>query len=375
MRHKNRHKQLANHSGANLNGLHFMKADTMKIISTFHILPVLGLSLFFTCLSLEVAYGDQTNENINFPEFPEKIDLTQEFQLAQHFQEFSVLYHNDQEFRRIHNAIYKKENFILSLLEKPDVISIINDIRPWWKTKWGVELPLWDKNTELHYYRIIRHAIYENKISHDIGNRLGIPPLADLSSWEMTGTPPMKSVFGNNTAIGSMGGGFVEQNNEDDNTVIFGNATYVVSDFFPRPLYAVFISKRPFPDKIYLVACYQSLDENAHQKEKLDGNSIRLRYLFMGCQPEKLYQGGSIYSPLTRNSFPASAPINSNFSPTGSIIFFDELGHPTRYHSVKDGKYFGHQIQWDNKGSITDFSDVTEAARSCADIWLEFTRK
>ena len=373
-----------------------MKVNTMKSILLVVELLILGLCVFFFRSSV---HGDETNEKqklitqqgfevplnepLSPPEFPKNIDLTPEFRLAQHFQDFSIIYYADSyigESVRIGKAIDENDKIVISLLKKQDVISIINEIRPYWKTKWKVELPLWPKNYRLWYYRLIQHAIYENKISPDIGNQLGIPPLeSDMEAYKGAGMHPMhNSVFGSDASdmpptdtFESMGafGDTKKRNDEPEKVLYLGDAIYVKSDFFPRPQHAVFITETGgFLEKIYLVACYQCLDEKAYQKEELDGDSVRLRYLFMGCQPKKLYQGGSLYHPITKWLSP-------NFSPTGSIMIFDEEGHPRRYYSVKEGKFFGPQIQWDIEGKIVEFEDMTKPGKSCKDIWLEFTRK
>jgi len=294
----------------------------------------------------------ETKIVIHFPAFPENMDLSEEFQLAMHFQERAIIY-SIGEPARLSQAAQKNKAISELLFAKPYIVEVLDKMRSYWKKKWDIDLPEWlPLLSHPEDYEMINPFEYrlkkkenDQKIPLGDGMRGGMP----LSG------PKTKIDFG-------------EKNLVTDNVI------YVLSN--PWNVTRAFLVFKRALKELYVVAGYQYFGDVAG-KEDFDGYSARLRYLFLGRQPKRLNQGGKIFfeNPFTGQVYFVSGQktVIPNFLPTGSIILFDDQGHPTHYYSVKDGKYFGPQIKWDNKGNIMEFHNITEATQSCEDIWLEFT--
>jgi antitoxin component YwqK of YwqJK toxin-antitoxin module len=63
-----------------------------------------------------------------------------------------------------------------------------------------------------------------------------------------------------------------------------------------------------------------------------------------------------------------------DFQPTGNIVYFDEKGNPTHWYSIKEGKFWGRQIQWNKEGKIIHDENIAEAKDNCDSLWIEFGR-
>ncbi len=276
---------------------------------------------------VHTGFEQALTHQIKTPEMPESVDLDKEIRLCNLLQKTSFA-----SFGRYMTPIDVDKLHVLQ--EGSSLENIVNVYRPLWKERWNVEMPKWDYWQYRRGGRLARGLSPKNEemgSRHDFGMQSVQPKNDDRPSPELLSYNTYRNVLRS-------------------------------EQLFPGKTMQA-LTVHCDNQGIYLVAVYEVPEDR-------NDFYLKLRQVFLGFHPAP-DASGIIYN----QPFWSKKKLKSEFSPTGCFILIDENGGLTRYASVKEGKYFGPQIEWNPDGGITKFEDIKEPKDSCEELWIEFSLK